>query len=70
VSDKFHPKKVQPDFSKLRKGAKVRLADGRTLALAGLYLSATGPVFMVKESPTHPTSQNVEVELISEIVED
>ncbi len=70
MSEKFHPKKVQPDFSKLRKGAKVRLADGRTLALVGLYLSASGPTLMVKEHPSHPTSQNVDVEQLSEIVED
>lgn len=67
---KFHPKKLQPDISKLRKGAKVSLVDGRVMVLSGMYLSATGPTLMVKENPALATSQNVEVEQVSEIVED
>ena len=70
MSEKFHPKKMQPDLGKLRKGAKVRLADGRTLSLVGIYLSATGPTLMVKENPALAAAQNVEVEQLSEIVED
>mgnify|MGYP001571672915 CR=1 FL=1 len=61
---------VALDFSKLRKGSKVKHADGRTLTVSGIFMSSDGPALMVKQSPTDATGQNVPFSNILEILED
>ncbi len=63
------PEEKKPlDFTKLRKGTKLRLKDGRPMHLSGLYLSNDGPVFMVKLSPTQTVAENVPVQNIDDFI--
>lgn len=58
------------DLSKVRKGAHVRLTDGRVMVVAGMYLSATGPMLSVKpENSGQMTAQPVNLEMVAEILE-
>ena len=57
------------DFSKVRKGAKVRLNDGRLVVVSGMYLSATGLALMVKSDTNQTVTQNVGADEVKELVE-
>ena len=57
------------DVSKVQKGTRLVLVDGRTVVVSGAYMSATGLSFMVKQSPGNATSENINLEMIQEIVE-
>ena len=57
------------DLSKVRKGVKVRLTDGRVVIVAGSYMSATGLMFTVKDNPAQAVAQNVNIEMVTEIQE-
>lgn len=56
------------DLSKLLKGAKVRLKDGRVVTVSGMYLSGGGPCLMVREGSA-TVNQNVPIEDVQEILE-
>jgi hypothetical protein len=55
-------KKVEKDLMKVRKGSEIKIKDGRVGVASGLYLSATGPVFMVKTRDGQITAENVPAE--------
>jgi len=57
------------DLAKVRKGQRVRLADGRVVIVSGLYLSGTGPTLMVKDDASQTAAQNVPTEDVKEFVE-
>lgn len=58
------------DFSKIQKGAKVKLKDGTVVKVHGMYLSSDGPVLMCKRDPSVVAGMNVPVDRVEEIVEE
>lgn len=61
-------KKVDKDLMKARKGGKIKLKDGREGTIRGMYLSATGPAFMVHTRAGQITSDNVSAEDIEGVI--
>ena len=61
--------KVLIDFSKLKKGSRVVLADGRTVTVSGVYMSVDGPMLMVKESPGQVAGENVSLSAVKKFSE-
>lgn len=61
-------KKAEKDLMKVRKGHEIKLKDGRTGTASGLYLSATGPVFMIKTRDGQITAENVPAEDIDSLI--
>lgn len=57
------------DLSKVRKGSRVRLTDGRVVLVVGSYMSGTGLMFTVKDNPAQAVAQNVNVEMVVELLE-
>lgn len=58
------------DLSKVTKGTKVKVKDGTTQIVHGLYLSSDGPVLMCKSNPSIVAGRNVPVQDVIEIVEE
>ena len=57
------------DFSKLRKGVRVKLASGDVVVVTGLYLSGNGPALMVKDNPSQVAARNVGADEVVEVME-
>ena len=61
--------KVLIDFSKLKKGSKIVLADGRTVVVSGVYMSVDGPMLMVKVNPGQMSGENVSLSDVKKFAE-
>lgn len=61
-------KKVDKDLNKVRKGAKVKMKDGREGTVRGMYLSATGPAFMIHTRAGQITADNVSAEDVEGVI--
>ena len=61
--------KVLIDFSKLKKGSKVELSDGRVVVVSGVYMSVDGPMLMVKANPTQVSGENVSLSDVKKFAE-
>lgn len=58
----------RPNLSAVRKGMGLKLKDGRNVILAGLYLSTTGPMLMIKANPSQLVCHNVPFEDVEDVL--
>lgn len=57
------------DFTKIKKGVVIKLLDGRTMMISGLYLSTDGPMIMAKADPSLSAAENVPLAKIESVIE-
>jgi len=62
------PETVPLDVSRVTKGSRLKLKDGRTVFVSGMYLGGDGPVFMTKDSPTQTVAQNTPLSQVESVI--